>query len=90
MEGNPIGVRTTPFGYEAFCSRDGEEVPLGIYNDQGVASQLADLWTVKAALEAGLPLQAGHLERDFSRPPAFSRENLLNPVGCVTAGRGRE
>ncbi|GAB4817001.1 hypothetical protein N2152v2_004047 [Parachlorella kessleri] len=25
MEGNPIGVRTTPFGYEAFCSRDGEE-----------------------------------------------------------------
>ena len=58
MDGNRVGVRATPHGFQAFCSKDGEEIHLGIFQDVGRAEHVADLGAIKAALEKGRPLQA--------------------------------
>ena len=57
MDGNLTGVRATSAGFQAFCSSNGEEMHLGFFDEPGLASQIADLGTINAALEAGLPLQ---------------------------------
>ena len=54
-----IGVRATPSGFQAYCSLGNVQVVhLGFFGDPGLASQVADLGAIKAALEGGLPLQA--------------------------------
>ena len=58
MDGNRVGVRGTPHGFQAFCSRDSEEIHLGFFEDLVRAEHVADLGSIKAALEKGRQLQA--------------------------------
>jgi hypothetical protein len=47
-----IGVRSTPSGYQAYCSRQGKEVVLGIFEDAELAGQAHDCAAIKCALDA--------------------------------------
>jgi hypothetical protein len=61
-----VGVRVTPRGFQAYCTRDGEEFSLGFFDDAEMAAQAHDCGAIKVALEEGASLQQVQLNEPLT------------------------